>query len=55
MNRITVVNAVGQVVYDLALDNNNTQLNVAAFEAGVYVVRINTESGIATKRLTIVR
>jgi hypothetical protein len=55
MNRITVINAVGQVVYDLALDNNNTQLNVAAFEAGVYVVRINTESGIATKRLTIVR
>jgi hypothetical protein len=55
MNRITVINAVGQVVYDVELDNNNTQLNVAAFEAGVYVVRINTESGVATKRLTIVR
>ncbi|MDD4372438.1 MAG: choice-of-anchor J domain-containing protein [Bacteroidales bacterium] len=55
MNRITVINAVGQVVYDVELDNNNTQLSVAAFEAGVYVVRINTETGIATKRLTIVR
>jgi len=55
MNRITVINAVGQVVYDVELDNNNSQLNVAAFEAGVYVVRINTESGIVTKRLTIVR
>jgi len=55
MNRIMVINAVGQVVYDVELDNNNTQLNVAAFEAGVYIVRINTESGVATKRLTIVR
>jgi hypothetical protein len=55
MNRITVINAVGQVVYDVEMDNNNTQLNVATFEAGVYVVRINTENGVATKRLTIVR
>jgi len=55
MNRITVINAVGQVVYDAEIDNVRTQFNVASFEAGVYMVRINTESGIATKRLTIVR
>jgi hypothetical protein len=55
MNRITVINAVGQVVYDAEIDNVTTQFNVSSFEAGVYMVRINTESGIATKRLTIVR
>jgi hypothetical protein len=55
MNRITVINAVGQVVYDAEIDNVRTQFNVASFEAGVYMVRINTENGIATKRLSIVR
>jgi len=55
MNRITVINAVGQLVYDAEINNVRTQFNVASFEAGVYVVRINTENGIATKRLTIVR
>lgn len=55
MNRITVINAVGQVVYDAEISNVRTQFNVASYEAGVYVVRINTESGVATKRLTIVR
>jgi hypothetical protein len=55
MNRITVINAVGQVVYDAEIDNPKSQFNVASFEAGVYMVRINTENGVATKRLTIVR
>ncbi|MDD4372437.1 MAG: carboxypeptidase regulatory-like domain-containing protein [Bacteroidales bacterium] len=55
MNRITVINAVGQVVYDSEISNVRTQFNVASYEAGVYVVRINTESGVVTKRLTIVR
>jgi len=55
MNRITVINAVGQVVYDAEIDNVRTQFNVASFEAGVYMVRINTESGVATKRLMIIR
>ncbi len=55
MNRITVINAVGQLVYDVQIDNVRTLFNVASFEAGVYIIRISTESGVVTKRLTIVR
>jgi len=55
MNRITVINAVGQVVYDREISAERTQLNVASYEAGIYMVRINTETGLVTKRMTIVR
>ncbi|MCK9453356.1 MAG: carboxypeptidase regulatory-like domain-containing protein [Bacteroidales bacterium] len=55
MNRITVINAIGQVVYDRELSAERTQLNIATYEAGIYMVRINTENGLVTKRMSIVR
>jgi hypothetical protein len=55
INRITVINAVGQVVYDIEVDAAKTQLNTASLESGVYMVRINTENGMVTKRMSIVR
>ena len=55
MNRITVINAVGQVVYDHEISAERTQLNIASYEAGIYMVRINTENGLVTKRMTIIR
>jgi len=55
MSRITVVNAIGQVVYDREISAETIQLNTAAYEAGIYMVRINTESGLVTKRMSIVR
>ena len=55
MNRITVVNALGQVVYDAAVNADMTQLNLGQYNAGVYMVRINTESGVSVKRVTVVK
>jgi hypothetical protein len=56
MQRITIVNALGQVVYDAdANSQSKISLNTASYEAGVYVVRIATAEGMVTKRLSIVR
>ena len=55
MNHITVVSVLGQVVYDAQVEGNETMLNMAQFNAGVYVVRVNTVNGIMTKRVTVVR
>ena len=55
MSRLTVVNAVGQVVYDAAVNDQRVILNTSSYEAGVYMVRIVTNSGIVAKRVTIVR
>jgi hypothetical protein len=56
MQRITIVNALGQVVYDAEANNQSkVSLNTASLEAGLYLVRIATAEGFVTKRLAIVR
>jgi hypothetical protein len=56
MTDITVYNYVGQVVHRSNLSNaNSLTLNTSNYEAGVYVVRINTENGVVTRRVTITR
>jgi hypothetical protein len=56
MTRITVINYVGQVIYRSELnDVNSLDLNTGNYDAGVYVVRIDTENGVVTKRLAIAK
>ena len=55
MNHITVVNALGQVVYDLDLKADEYILNMSQFNAGMYMVRISTEYGVAVKRVTVIQ
>ena len=55
MNHITVVNSLGQVVYDKDIDSDEMTINMAQFNVGVYTVRIATESGVSVQRLTVVR
>ena len=56
MNRLHVVNYVGQVVYNQEFDNvNSKSLNTANYQSGVYVARIYTEKGVITKRFVINR
>ena len=55
MNRITVVSVLGQVVYDAEIDGSEYHINMAQFNAGVYMVRIATENGVSTQRVTVVK
>ena len=55
MTRITVINYVGQLVKDLKVNQNKVTLNTSNFESGVYVVRIETESEVITKRFAVAR
>jgi hypothetical protein len=56
MQRITVMNAIGQVVYDAEVnDLNRTILNAQTYQSGVYTVRIMTTDGLVTKRVAIVK
>jgi hypothetical protein len=56
ISHLTVVNYIGQVVYDSEIgDLNKVELNTSSYDAGVYIVRISTESGIVTKRLTVAK
>ena len=54
MSRITVINYVGQVVYQSELNNETAvTLNTSSYENGVYVVRLETENDVITKRFVI--
>jgi hypothetical protein len=55
MSRITVVSMLGQVVFDTELDANVYTLNMAQFNAGMYMVRVYTEDGMTVKRATVMR
>ena len=55
LNHVTVFNAIGQKVYEASCEGNTAQVSMSGAEAGVYVVRIATENGTATKRITIIR
>lgn len=55
MNRITVLNALGQVVYEAAVDVDETVLDLAQYGAGMYLLRINTATETLVKRISVVK
>ena len=55
MTRIIVTNALGQVVLDQEVVSDNEVINMAQYEAGIYMVRIVTEDGIKVERITVVK
>ena len=55
MRRITISNVLGQVVYDQNVNSDNEIINMSQYEAGIYMVRIATENGVAVKRISVAK
>ena len=55
MKHISIINAMGQVVYNQDVNNDETVINMAKFESGVYMVNIITENGSSVKRVTVTK
>lgn len=56
MTHITVTNYVGQVVYTSKLNEaTSVELNTSSYQAGIYLVKIDTENSIVTRRVIISR
>ena len=55
MQKITIVNAIGQVVMTQSVDNDEAMIDMSAFENGMYLVNITTESGNIVKILNVLR
>jgi len=49
IKNVVIFNYVGQSVYE----GNSSQINTGNFEAGVYIIRIETTKGIETQKFTI--
>lgn len=52
MKRITITNTLGQVVYDNEADTDNEVINMSQYDAGIYMVRITTESGSVVRKVS---
>lgn len=56
LNHITVINTIGQIVFDSELNlTNNYTLNLSQYKSGVYMVRIYAESGMVVKRISVLQ
>lgn len=56
IQNVTVVNAIGQVVYTQNNVNDSViTLNTQQYAAGMYIVTVKSKSGISTKRISIVK
>ena len=55
MNQVTLINMLGQRVYDAAVECDTTTISLADYESGLYMVRINTENGVITKQVSVVK
>jgi hypothetical protein len=52
INHVTVMNTLGQVVYNSNADGNMTTLDMSQYQAGVYMVRVTTENGESVKLIS---
>jgi hypothetical protein len=52
INHITMLNVLGQVVYDSDADGNMTTIDINQYQAGIYMVRVMTEKGETVKLIS---
>ena len=55
MTRLTVLNALGQVVYDAPVDGESMTLDLGQFGAGMYMVRLQTAQETVVKKVSVTR
>ncbi len=55
LKRITVINTLGQALYDRDANSDNEMLDMSSYDAGIYMVRIVTEKGMTTQRVSVVK
>ena len=53
LSHVTLVNVLGQTVYDASVEGDEILLDLSSYEAGVYVVRVRRESDIVVKRVVL--
>ena len=53
INRVRVLNSVGQIMFNNQLNNRILNLNTTDYQSGIYFTQIETNDGIITEKVTI--
>ncbi len=55
MTHISIVNTLGQIVFDKEVGSDMETIDMTQYNSGVYLVRITTEYGVIVKRVSLER
>ena len=55
MMQISVMNALGQVVYSIPAEGENAMVDLSQLESGMYLLRIETEMGSEVRQICVVK
>ncbi len=50
---IEILNFIGQNLFKKTTDSKNAMVDVSAFKTGIYFIKIETENGLKTGKITI--
>jgi len=54
MSHLTVMNALGQTVYNAQTNADQTVLNLSQYGTGMFLIRISTEKGVSVHRVSVI-
>jgi hypothetical protein len=52
---VDVLNFIGQKVYSTTVDSKRTKLHVSGYQTGVYFIKVTTDQGTRTTKITVTR
>lgn len=55
LRHVSIFNALGQQVYESSVNGDVFECDLTNHEAGIYLIRLETANGIATKRVVLMR
>ena len=55
LQRLTVMNILGQTIYDQEADGDKAQIDMVQFGEGTYLIRIYTEGGLIVRRINVTK
>ncbi len=53
VKKVSIINCVGQVVYENNINDYKVKINTRSFESGIYIIKTETAFGLNTQKLTI--
>lgn len=54
MRHISIVNALGQIVYNNNVKSCNKTINMSKYNTGIYMIHITTENGVIVRQVSVV-
>ena len=55
LSRVTVINTIGQKVFEQEVDGNEMTINTNDFESGIYMLRIVVDGNEVTHKISVVK